>query len=118
MTTISDSDAATRISSVWKGFKVRTIFSKMDKVDSWELYDDSRLLFDETICKSAVHARFVLAWEIALEKTNHRLWKCEHGCFCQHLCGGAPLIQWDSYDEDDDDPTDWYWNDGGGYCDW
>lgn len=114
--TISDSDAVTRISSLWKGFKVRTVFSKMDKVNSWELYDEIRELFDEKISKSSAHTRFVLAWETALEKTNHRLWKCEHGCFCEHLCGGAPPMAWEQ--DDDDEPTDWMWNDGGGYCDW
>lgn len=121
MTTIlSDSDAATRIISLWKGFKVRKIFSKMDTVQSWDVFDERRELFDEIISKSPAHARFVLAWEAALEKTDHRLWKSENGCYCQNLCGGCPEnFNWSYPDqEDDSEPTDWMWNDGGGYCDW
>lgn len=115
---LSETDAATRITSVWKGFKVRTIFSKMDKVNSWELYDEIRLLFDEKISKSHAHSQFLLAWEIALDKTDHRLWKEENSCYCQKLCGGVPDgSTWDYPDDDPSDPGDWMWNEGG-YCDW
>lgn len=117
-TVLSDSVAATRIISLWKGFKVRKIFSKMEKVNSWDHYDERRQLFDEIISKDPAFVQFRLAWEMALEKTDHRLWKAEHSCYCQKLCGGVPEgTTWDYPDDDPSDPGDWMWNEGG-YCDW
>lgn len=112
-TLISESDAATRIVSLWKGFRVRKIFSTLDHVKTWSEYDENLSLFDESICKNPAHANFLTAWNAALDKADHRLWKSENGCQC-HSC--YPSERSWSYEEED--TTDWMWNDGGGYCDW
>lgn len=100
---LSDSDAATRIVSVWKGFHVRKIFSAIENIHSWAEYDDIS-------SKTPTQANFLSAWEAALQKLSRRL--CEQDALCRCFCG------YDDCEDDRSDPGDWMWNDGGGYNDW
>lgn len=115
---LSQSEAATSIISSWKGFKVRKIFSTLEKVNSWEEYHDQWKVFDKEISKDPAFQQFLLAWEAALLKTDNRIWKSGRPCSCVN-CKIIESEFW-TYPEDDepsDGGGDWMWNEGG-YNDW
>ena len=113
---LSESAAATRISSSWKGFKVRKIFSALEKVDSLTEYDQHSDHFDEAIKMNPALQHFISAWEAALLKTNTRLLNSLPGCSCWD-CNPVENESWEYPDDREGSGGDWMWNEGG-YNDW
>lgn len=106
---LTESAAATRISSSWKGSKVRKIFSALEKVDSWETLEEQYSHFDQAIKMNPALQQFISAWEAAVQKTNIRLLNSNPDCSCWN-CREYP-------DDREDSGGDWMWNEGG-YNDW
>jgi hypothetical protein len=112
MTTIlSNTDAATRISSIWKGYQIRKIFSDLQAVNSWWEYTKFEDRFNDK--KEEYPSYLTSAWEVGLNETYKRLSE-EMASHCQ--CSWCVYYP-DEQDQDDTEP-DWHWNDGGGYNDW
>ncbi len=110
-TTLSPSDLSTRVSSLWKGYRVRKIFADLHSVNSWDEYDSLLLGFTKKLYENPSLADLRPAWNLALDKINNRLSAQDIYEHC--ACSGCNY-----YEDDDDEPSDWYWNDGGGYADW
>lgn len=109
----SNDSAATTISSVWKGYQIRKIFAIGNSIATWSDLDDKEKFFAEKIAKNTHNQDILLAWKFALDQADKRLAMDEIQ---------GPLDPWvERYDGDYDyeySTSDWYWNDGGGYCDW
>lgn len=100
------STTVTRISSLWKGYRVRKVFTDLKTVDNWDDYDNKYFVFECDICRSEAHKNEVIAWQVALRLADER------------ICELSRANHYDVYYEYDDPEPDWHWNDGSGYNDW
>jgi hypothetical protein len=97
---LSSTDLSTRISSLWKGYKTRKIFTDHYAVSNWDDYDELNYSYNKKVAEKAPDY-ILLAWDAALDKTFHRLSRLyPHPCSC---CQDDH----DNYDDYGDTGLDW-----------
>ena len=107
-TTLSTSELSTRISSLWKGYRVRKIFTDLEAVNSW----DEFLSLDDAYYRKAEEnpsLSYLPALYAALNKTYQRLWDEDDKVPC--TCSWCVCYPDDQ--EDDDGNTGLDWNESG-----
>lgn len=138
MTDIDNSTAVTRIASTWRGYYVRSVFAKVKAATNpheleslidafYEMPEDKLSWAMVSIWNSAL--RYGLKRNNALKDHEENI--CKPGCiscafeFEQQQMAYAgdesnyedDNRRWSYHDDQDSEPRDWYWNEGG-YCDW
>jgi hypothetical protein len=73
MTTLTSAELSTRLSSLWKGYCVRKIFSDLNAVNSWDVFDSLDMSYIKKIEKIPSLSYQITAWDAALDKTYIRL---------------------------------------------
>jgi hypothetical protein len=73
MTTLTSAELSTRLSSLWKGYCVRKIFSDLNAVNSWAVFDSLDMSYIKKIETIPSLSYQITAWDAALDKTYDRL---------------------------------------------